>query len=319
LSLATREDARHLLLIGLARLCPWAFVSPTGHARLARLLGAIDHRRQRALRRGIAAHIAAALGPGAPPAEVDRLTRELFRNRAANDEIFCIESFSRSAARRRSACAGVSITGLDHLRAALDRGRGAILWESWLGHRTLARLVLIELGFRLIQVTGPTHPASSSWLGQRVIRPMQLRAAARLFAEVVIIQDGSVAYLRRLAGRLRDNGIVCIPSLGVMGQRFVPVELLGERRYLATGVLSLARSTGAALIPLFCFRDRDGRWRLVLEAPIAVPAGGKGDADLAGTMAAYARLLEGYVRRHPEQWFSWLPDPAVKTLLDRAV
>jgi lauroyl/myristoyl acyltransferase len=312
--LVTRNDCRHLLQIAVARLCPAAFVSSTGDGRLARLLGDFNYYRARARRSDTAERIAAALGGEATRTEVDRLTRESFRNGWVTAEVFAAQSFAGSAARRKAICAGLRIEGLHHLHEALARGRGALLLESWFGHRVLAKLALVEQGFRLTQVHGPTHPGPGSLLSRRVIRPMHLRASARLFEEIVVIQPDSVAYLRHLASLLGRNALVCIPSLGLLGQKFAPVDFLGDRRYFASGIVSLARATGAALIPIFCFRAGDGVWRLALEAPIAVPSGATGDASLVEVATTYVRLLESYVRRHPDQWLSWFPGRTEPTL-----
>ena len=80
------------------------------------------------------------------------------------------------------------------------------------------------------------------------------------------------------------------------GQRFETVEFLGTPTAVATGAVTLARATGAALIPLFCFRD-GGTPRLILEGSLD-PAldGGRAAA------AAYVRRLDALVRAYPEQW-----------------
>lgn len=319
MTLAKREDCRDLLLIALAWFWPGALVSSRGPGYLARLLGDFAYLRLRAKRRGVAARIAAALGGTRPAAEIDRHTREVFRSAWAHDEVFCVESFARSASRWKTICARLHLEGLHHLQEALARGRGAILWESGFGQRALAKIALIEQGFRLTQVHGSAHGGSESWVGQHVIRPLYRRAAESLYEEIVDIQDGSLAYLRHLALRLRRNGVVCIMSLGRIGQKFAPVELLGERRYLATGALSLARTSGAALIPIFCFRDGDGTQRLVLEPPLTVAPADGSETHLLEAATAYARMLEGYVLRHPGQWPYWFPPPRTQEFLDRSV
>lgn len=97
------------------------------------------------------------------------------------------------------------------------------------GHRALAKLALVDQGFQLTQVHGSEHGGSESWVGQHVIRPRYRRAAGAIYAEIVDIQEGSLAYLRHVTLLLRRNRIVCLSSTGRFGQNFVPVELLGTR------------------------------------------------------------------------------------------
>jgi lauroyl/myristoyl acyltransferase len=54
---------------------------------------------------------------------------------------------------------------------------------------------------------------------------------------------------------------------------------------------------------MFCFREDSGE-RLVIETPIVI----EDDDRERGTreaVARYARLLESYVRRYPEQYRNW--------------
>jgi len=102
-----------------------------------------------------------------------------------------------------------------------------------------------------------------------------------------------------------------MPGLGGEGHKFVPAQFLGARQQFATGVVSLARMTGASLIPVFCFKQDDGVDHLVLEKPINLESSGDGDEALEQIVTKYARLLESYIRKHPDQWYRWhnLPLP----------
>ena len=299
--LVTLTDAGTLLLVGLGRLGAAGLGSPASHAWLARRLGDLSYSLRRSKRRRTAERLGVILGD-APDPEVARCTREVFRQGWMENEWFWLEAFARSVTWRRTAGEGLRIEGLEVLEAAVGRGRGAVLWEYSLGHRLLGKVALIERGFRLVQVHGPAHGESSkSSVGRRVLLPLHRRAAARVFADVIDIEETSVAYLRRVTARLRDNAIVCIAGMGYAGQRFESVDFLGAPFDVATGAVTLARTTGAALIPFFCLRDGAAH-RLVLDPPVD-PAPDAGRA----AVVAYVRRLEGLVRAHPEQWRGRVP------------
>ena len=301
--LMTLSDGGTLLLVALGRLGAAGLGSPASYARLARRLGDLSYLR-RAQRRRTAERLAPAVGGDATAADVARVTREAFRHGWVDNESFWLQAFAHSAAWRRRECRHVRVEGLDTLEAAVARGRGAILWECLLGPRMLGKVALIERGFPLVQVHGPAHGGSRTWTGRHVLRPLHRRAAGRLFAEVIDIEETSVAYLRRVTARLRDNGIVCIPGMGYAGRRFESVDFLGAPFGVATGVVTLARTTGAALIPFFCVRDGAAR-RVVLDPPLD-PALGAGRA----AVLAYVRRVETLVRAHPEQWRGGRREPA---------
>jgi lauroyl/myristoyl acyltransferase len=125
-------------------------------------------------------------------------------------------------------------------------------------------------------------------------------------ADVVTLSAATtIAALRRLLGLLGGNAFVCITADVALGERLVTVPLLGTPKRFATGMVTLARTSGAALLPLFCVRADDGRIRVIVEPPVPTPAHGNRDAVLDGAIRGYAALLESHLRRHPEQYRSW--------------
>jgi KDO2-lipid IV(A) lauroyltransferase len=51
----------------------------------------------------------------------------------------------------------------------------------------------------------------------------------------------------------------------------------------------------------------DGRLHLVMTPPIDMPRDSEGQIDVEAGTALMTRIVEGWVREHPEQWF-WLHD-----------
>ena len=202
------------------------------------------------------------------------------------------------------------LQGFERVEAGLERGRGVILWESPFGSRGRLHAVLLNRGIEFTQVHGAEHGGSGSWLGQRFIRGINRRAEEEIVPEIVDIQEGAYAYLRLVKARLASNRIVCMPGLGPKGRRFVQLDFLGGQERFATGVASLAISTGAALIPVYTFKERPGSWKTVFEETVDFERlpGGK-NARQAAAVERYARLLESYIRRYPEQWRRWYANP----------
>lgn len=297
MTLARLEDVYFTLVLGLVI---FARAVPPARDPLARALGAVAYRVSSTKRRRTRAALGRAIGDALSPADEEQAVRGPF------------VAFWRGMLEWRPA-GPVEVVGLEHLRSAIERGRGAILWESrGFGLRDVAGETLHDHGFILIQVHGPrhlggflTHAGAPNWLRRRVVRPFFDRRELRWAAEIVNLPgDQSLAFTRALAERLRDNQVLCVTGDGPEGYNHLTLPFLGSRERFATGMASLARATCGALLPLFCYLDRDGRCRLVIEPPIDVASG---DREVARTtaLARYAELLEGYVRRHPDQYRTW--------------
>jgi hypothetical protein len=214
----------------------------------------------------------------------------------------------------RAELSAVHIEGQEHLDRALEAGRGVILWESsTFGRRVLAKLALASQGLRVVQVHADNHleglpggydRRDQTRLFRAILRPFFQRSERSFADEIVLLSDTntSLAYVKTLSARLRENRILCSSAEGARGWRFVVVDLFGRPRPFATGMLSLARTSGAAILPLFCFRDERGALRLVIEEPLAVPRDRAGAEEL---VRLHARRLESYIRRYPGEYRDW--------------
>ncbi|MCC7542527.1 MAG: lysophospholipid acyltransferase family protein [Deltaproteobacteria bacterium] len=93
------------------------------------------------------------------------------------------------------------------------------------------------------------------------------------------------------------------------------VEFLGDTCATTTAPALLAARTGAALVPVRCERQTDGRLRIVVDEEVELLRDARGRVDILATTRRINGILEGWVRAHPEQWL-WLhrrwktrPDP----------
>ena len=70
---------------------------------------------------------------------------------------------------------------------------------------------------------------------------------------------------------------------------------------LPTGPLHLARTSHAALLPIFTIRANDGSYDVTIERRLDVDT----DITYASATRSYVAMLEPYVTAHPEQWGGW--------------
>lgn len=192
-------------------------------------------------------------------------------------------------------CSSVALEGEDHLRRALERGRGVIALSAHLGNFTM-------IGARL---------AAAGYPFSVVVKQPKDERFARLidhYRAVVGIQTIS-AKPRREAARqilkaLRRNEVIL-----VIADEFksggVEVEFLGRTAPAPRGPATLALRTGAAVLPTFVTRDREDRLTLRIGAEIELAKTGDLQGDVSANAALFARHLEAMVRRYPDQW-NWL-------------
>jgi lauroyl/myristoyl acyltransferase len=220
-----------------------------------------------------------------------------------------LDFFSLLPLRGHAAADLAPIEGVEHLERALAGGRGVVVWVSnhWAGMSILKR-TLHARGYPLHKVHAEYHlggfaGGGATWVQRRIIGPFFDRHEATIVSSIVTIVPGSLSFTRDLDRRLRANGVVCAAADGRLGWRFVPLPLLGVAEAFPTGVVSLARATGAPLLPTFGLSGRIRR--IVIEPPVAVsPTGNRDDADRAA-IAAYVERLERRMRRHPSQFVNW--------------
>jgi lauroyl/myristoyl acyltransferase len=205
-------------------------------------------------------------------------------------------------------------TGVEHLQKALKNGKGAILWESSsFGRRNLAKQILQQKGFFIHQVHSENHLAgfrhgrdSPTWVLQHIIKPFFDEHEKQFVGEIINIPNSdSLAFTRTLLDRLKQNAIICITGDVPLGQKLIPQKFLGQNILFPTGMVSLAKISGATILPMFCIQEKNNESRLIIENPILIASGVDREGILENGVSQYVSLLESYLRRYPEKHRVW--------------
>ncbi len=117
--------------------------------------------------------------------------------------------------------------------------------------------------------------------------------------------------LRQLFRRLADNEIVGIAFDGRIGNKFFKVPYLGREALLNPGPYRMAISTGAAIVPTMIECPAEGPDVCHFGAPIA-PEGHTPES----LCAAYLEVVEKWLRKHPEQYGTWLLHCRLRNAVD---
>jgi KDO2-lipid IV(A) lauroyltransferase len=203
--------------------------------------------------------------------------------------------------------ATVVLEGEDHLRRALEKGKGVLALSAHLGSFTMigARLAASGYPFSVV-VKHPKHQRFAKLTDDYRAQIGIHTIPAKPRRETV----------RGILKALRNNRIVL-----VIADEFKSgdelVDFFGMKMPAPRGPATLALRTGAVTLPMFATRQPDDSLVLSIGAPIEPVIGDDLDASVAATTAVYTRCIEQAIRRYPAQW-NWLGLPARGGQLSRA-
>lgn len=193
----------------------------------------------------------------------------------------------------------VDLTGLEHVEAGLEKGRGVILWVGHFVHNPLtSKVAMSRAGYGVHHLSHPRHGFSSSHFGMRYLNKVRTIAENRYLAErVTLALDTAKPALARLRDCLESNRIISMGARAT-GSRPLRVPFMNGAITLAPGAPVMALKTGATLLPAIPLREPSGL-KMTIGPPLV--------ADSVQTLAeAYMAYTTPYVTRFPEQWLGWL-------------
>jgi KDO2-lipid IV(A) lauroyltransferase len=261
------------------------------------LLGLAFYAVDRAHRRVAARNVASAF-PGRTTAEHSRIVRAAFMHFGR----LLLQLLKFSGLSEREMLARVEFEGEDRVRAAYAQGRGVIFVTGHFGYWELQALVH---GLKLQPMAVMARALDNPYLHERLER-MRTRTG-----NTVIYRQGT---LRRALRVLHEGqGVGILIDQHIQSRDAIQVDFFDRPAATTPVAAALALRTGARIVPLFALPLGHGRYRMVYEHPIELPAGA--DDPVRELMQRCTDVLEMYVRRHPELWLwmhrRWrLDDPA---------
>jgi len=195
--------------------------------------------------------------------------------------------------------------GLEYLAAALEEKKGGILLMSHFGNWEVAARLLHRKGLRLLLYLGKKHQEQIESAQKKSLKEQGIRFIA------VDEEGGSPLDIVEGIKFLKEGGVVSLTGDRLWGkeQRTVTVSFLGHEVVLPEAPYLLALLSGAPLFIFLSFRTGAGRYAITLSPPLYVAAASRREREPAIREAAqtYARMLEGAVRRHPQEWYHFEP------------
>ncbi|UCI09792.1 hypothetical protein [Mesorhizobium sp. B1-1-8] len=214
----------------------------------------------------------------------------------------------------------IRLEGLDGLREALRRGRGAIVWcDQFTSQTIIGKRALFEAGVEAHQVSVNFHGFSESKFGLHVLNPPLVKVENRfLKSRIVFERADAYQVTTRIQKILKGNGVVLMTNTIHAGSTFTEAAI-GERgwTHLASAPANFAARGGAALFAMATLETVPFREYRAIVSPELKPGTGEPASRPAketaaknlGLQAGYIllkrdRILEALML-HPEQMMSW--------------
>jgi len=261
---------------------------------LGAALGAAAYTVLRGQRRVTLEHLEAALGDRLSARERRRVARGVFMNLGRT----AMEWLTLPALSIAQIQSLIDVEGLEHLKAAMAKGDGAIVVGPHFGNWELIAIYLRSLGFEGgVLARRLRYPEYEAFLVS-----MRGQRGVPTFAR------GSIKDVARL---LRANQIIgLMPDQDIDSLEGVFIDVFGRSAYTPVGPAALSQMTGAPIVPcamIRCGRRFQLRIRPAVSAPPrastpGAPAGGDRREAMRQLTQAWSDALCGFIREHPEQW-----------------
>jgi Kdo2-lipid IVA lauroyltransferase/acyltransferase len=258
----------------LLSLMPRTLIDP-----FAEIVGTLAYLSAPNARRAVRANLSVI----APERNGRGLIRRIFVEQTRNYvEIFAIPRLDK-----KRLLAELRTEGWEHVARAYEKGKGVIFASAHLGPVSVVGQMLLAHGY---PVALPIEAERSDF--QRAVN------RARGGGGLQLIRTESSRGIFRVLREGKMLGILADRAVTGVGER---VEFFGREALLPSAPVVLSMRTGAPLVPAFAGRS-DGVLTASFEPPIEIPNTGDREADVREGVQRFARVLEEYVRRAPDQW-----------------
>jgi phosphatidylinositol dimannoside acyltransferase len=259
----------------------------------ARAFMRLELRRSPAQRAIVAGNLSRVLGHPADSEIVALATSEAFDLYARYwYETFALRSMPAEEVNRRH-----TVTGVEHIDAAIGAGRGVVMGLPHMGNWDAAGHWLAINGYRMTAVAEELKP--------KAVFDLFYRHRRALGMDIVPLSEGKRVG-ERLVMVLSENRILTLLADRNLSGRGVDVEMFGEARKLPSGPAMLSLMTGAPLLPSTVYTTAEG-WHTHIDPPVEIERTDNLRADIATVTRILAACFERYISAKPADWHMFQP------------
>ncbi len=188
------------------------------------------------------------------------------------------------------------LVGRENYDKALEKGKGVLVLSLHLGSGDYGTGFLAKQGIRLaiISKTFKNMMLNEFWFGVR----------RRLGTVFIPAHSGETSFqiLRELKNK---KGVVFVADQ-FMGKPYgIETTFFGKKTGTAYGLALFAIKTGAPVIPIYTYRNKDDEVIVKIDGPLELTTDGERDQLIQINTQRVNDCLEQIIRVHPESWM-WL-------------
>ncbi len=188
----------------------------------------------------------------------------------------------------------VTFEGLEHYENAYSKKKGILFYTAHFGNW---ELLAACFGLKNIRTTIVYRALDNPILENFV-------AWFRSFTgHKVVPKGGASQKIVELLGQNEMIGILI--DQNVSWREGVFVDFLGSPASTTKRFADLALQTGAPVVSAFIIRQKNGKYRIVINKEIEISKTGDHEKDLVDTTQKFTRIIEDVVRQYPDQYF-WI-------------
>jgi KDO2-lipid IV(A) lauroyltransferase len=187
----------------------------------------------------------------------------------------------------------VHVEGLEILVQAMHEAHGCLLYSAHLGNWELGFLALsARLNCSVLTVAKPIKlGAAHAWLN----------ALRSRFGNRVVFKDGALPFMVR--SLRKGHTVAVLIDQGVRHKEAVEVSFFGKRTMATPAAALLGLRCRVPVIPIFCVRGRDGRYRIQVQRAVPFDRSASLRSDIEAFNQKLFYILEDIIKEYPEQWF----------------
>lgn len=189
-----------------------------------------------------------------------------------------------------------------NLEAARATGQGVLICAAHLSNFNLGFLSFAIQGGFPIQALSAAEDAG----GFKVVRDLRSRG----LIEDTPIDAGS---LRKAILRLRQGGVALTGVDWPVPDMQDGVSFFGAPSFLSSGNVRMALSANAVLVPLACHWTPERGYYAMTGPHLQLERTGNREDDIRHNSRRILSILEGWIRRAPDQWLMYHPVWAAET------
>ncbi len=187
----------------------------------------------------------------------------------------------------------VHVEGVEQLAALMDNPRGCLLYSAHLGNWELGFLALsARLNRPVTTVAKPIKlQIAHAWL----------TALRSRFGNRVVFKDGALPFMIQALRKGETVGVLI--DQGVRRKEAVEISFFGKHSLATPAAALLGLRCRVPVVPLFCVRGGDGRYRVKVYPAVAFERSASLHSDITAFTQELLHILEDVIKAYPEQWF----------------